>query len=181
MTQRVSFVHLHEEGLVRFPGLALVLYRFWFSNDLLDNFDADKLFSTLIDAGAYQSQRYAHSQKGEHGPFDVAKLLPEHYEPISCEELQETLRTRLIPASEAQLERYLDPWPSIGELRNRLDVLLDRIQGQHLHCYQLAIHLEEKSYWSDRYREIPILEHFEEWVAVDTDAGMIHMLQLIRD
>lgn len=141
----------------------------------------DEFFSELIGSEAYQNQQWNHSYKGEHGPFNIAKLRPEHYVPISSEEVKQTLSARVIPASETELERYLDPWPSIRVLQSQLEALLSRIESRNLRWYRLAISLDEEQYWSDRYEEVPILDHFEEWVAVDSEAAMICMLQLIRD
>jgi len=66
-------------------------------------------------------------------------------------------------------------------LQQRLKALLSYIQSSQLRWYRLAIGLQDEQYWSDGYREVPILDHFEEWVGVDPEAAMVHMLQVIRD
>jgi len=181
MTQRSGFVHTLERTLSQFPGFVLLLHQLWLPAGRSEAFDETDLFRRLIRSGAYQNQRWNHSSKGEHGPFAVSKIRPDHYERISSEELEKTLQERVIPASKAELDRYLDPWPNTDVLQRRLMALLKYIQSHDLRWYRLAIGLEDEQYWSEGHREVPILDHFEEWVAVDPEGAMIYMLQLIRD
>lgn len=181
MATKTFSVHVHGEKLLRFPGYALVIYQLWLSDGLSETFDKGALFRRLIESGAYQNQRWNHSSKGEHGPFAVSKIRSDHYEPISLEKLKQNLHERLIPASQADFDRYLDPWPTTSVLQQRLKALLHYMQSNSIHWYYLAVSLEEEQYWSDRYREVPILDHFEEWVGVNPTMSMIYMLQVIRD
>ena len=181
MAKDASSVQVHGESLLQFPGVPLILYQYWLPDGIPETFDRAEIFERLIGSEAYQHQRWNHSYKGEHGPFAVSEMRPDHYERISAEELGKALHERVIPASQAELDRYLDSWPSTEILQQRLKALLNYIQSRELRWYQLAIGLQDREYWSDGYREVPILEHFEEWVGVDAPAAMIHMVQVIRD
>ena len=181
MPQQPPSIQVHGECLLQFPGFPLVLYQMWLREGLTEAFDETDCFRRLIGSGAYQNQRWNHSSKGEHGPFAVSKIRPDHYERISSEELEKTLRERVIPASQTELDRYLDPWPSPHLLQRRLMALLNYIQSHDLRWYRLAISLDEDQYWSEGHREVPILDHFEEWVGVDPKGSMVYMLQLTRD
>ena len=174
-------MHTHGERIVQFPGLVLIHYQYWLPDGLSEAFDKDELFRSIIESKAYQHQRWGHSYKEEHGPFAVSKIRPDHYEGISFEEVEKALYERLIPASQAEIERYLDRWPSPDLLERRLTDVLRYMHSSRLRWYRLTIGLQEEQYWSDRYREIPILDHFEEWVGVNSEASMIHMLQVIGD
>jgi len=181
MAKDASSVQVHGESLLQFPGIALILYQYWLPDGIPEAFDSAEIFERLIGSKAYQHQRWNHSYKGEHGPFAVSEIRPDHYECIAAEELGKALRERVIPASQAKLDRYLDSWPSTEMLQQRLKALLSYIQSSQLRWYRLAIGLQDEQYWSDGYREVPILDHFEEWVGLDPEAAMVHMLQVIRD
>jgi len=174
-------VRTHGEGLLRFPGSALTHHQLWLPGGLAPDFNKSALFDRLIRSHAYRNQTLSHSYKGTHGPFAVARVSPDHYEPVSAEAVRQALHTRLIPDSAEDLTRYRDPWPGVEALHRRLSALLSYIDAEHLQWYRLAIDLDDKQHWSDEHRKAPILEHFEEWVGVDPEAAMVHMLQVIRD
>ncbi|WP_178139427.1 hypothetical protein [Rhodothermus profundi] len=48
-------------------------------------------------------------------------------------------------------------------------------------CFQLAISLDEERYWSEAYRDLPVLDFFEEWIVIDRKHQQVHMIHLLRD
>jgi hypothetical protein len=174
-------VRTHGEGLLRFPGSALTHHQLWLPSGLAPNFDEPALFDRLIRSHAYRNQTLSHSYKGTHGPFAIDKIRPDHYESVSAEAVRQALHTRLIPDSAEGLTRYRDPWPGVEALHRRLLALLAYTDAKRLQWYRLAIDLDDGQYWSDEHRKAPILDRFEEWVGVDPEAAMVHMLQVIRD
>jgi len=181
MPQQPPSIQVHGEFLLQFPGFPLILYQMWLRGGLTEAFDEKHFFRRLIESGAYQHQRLNHSYKEEHGPFAVSRIRPDHYERTSFEEAEKALHERLIPASPAEMERNLDPWPSPALLERRLTDLLSYVHSPRLRWYRLAISLDEAQYWSEGYREVPILDHFGEWVGVDPEESMVYMLQVIQD
>ena len=174
-------IRSYGEGLLRFPGGALTYHQLWLPDGLTSESDASALFDRLIRSHVYTNQTLSHSYGGTHGPFAAAKVHPDHYDPLSTEAMKQVLYTRLVPDSAEDVARYRGPWPSVEVLHRRLTALLTYIEAERLCWYQLAIELEDRQYWSDEHRKAPILDHFEEWVGVDPEAEMIHMLQVIRD
>jgi hypothetical protein len=175
------FFHTHGEGLLQFPSGVFIHHQLWLPDGLARDFNKSALFDRLIRSRVYKHQRLGHSFEGSHGPFAVARIRPDHYEPLSAEAVQQILHTRLVPDSTEDLARYRDPWPSVEALQRRLSALLTYIDAERLHWYRLAIDLDDEQYWSDGYREVPILDHFEEWVAVNPRGATIYMLQVIQD
>jgi hypothetical protein len=156
-------------------------YQLWLPDGLARDFNKSALFDRLIRSRVYKHQRLGHSFKASHGPFAVAKIRPDHYEPLSAEAMQQILHTRLVPDSAEDLARYQDPWPSVETLQRRLSALLTYIDAERVHWYRLAIDLDDEQHWSKAYQQAPILDHFEEWVGVDPEESMVYMLQVIQD
>jgi hypothetical protein len=174
-------VQTHGEGLLRFPGGTITHHQLWLPDGLTPNFDKAVLFDRLIHSYAYTNMTLIHSYKGTHGPFAVANLSSHHYESLSAAAVKQVLSTRLLPTKNEDLTRYRDPWPSLEVLLRRLSTFLAYINLETLQWYRLDVGLNDEDHLSDEHRKAPILEHFDEWVGVDSEESMIYMLQVIRD
>lgn len=176
--QQSTSMHVHGECLLQFPDLVLLHYMLWLPGGTPDDLGKDEFFDVLIGSEAYQQQRLAHANEEEHGPFAVSEIRPEHYNPVTYDVLADALESRLIPTPSSQFD---DPWPSASEMKGRLEALLSSVRSNALRCYELTLSLGDEQCWSKSHREIRILEHFEEWIVVDTESDVVHMIQLIRD
>jgi len=58
--------------------------------------------------------------------------------------------------------------------------LVDELKSCTL-FFKLNISLHNQRFWSETYREVPYLDLFEEWIAIDTENRQVYMIHILQD
>ena len=165
-------LHIKEKRFLYICGSLIVKLQFSYEEEE-SSFDKNNFFDVLIKSRIYQGYRWTHTHFDEnaHGPFDIRKISPDHYQLIPFDELNKKMRSILLELGLDEDKYYRLYYQNfIDELNVCADL-----------CFHLAIPLSAERYWSAAYRDLPVLDFFEEWIVIDRKHQQVHMIHLFRD
>jgi len=125
-----------------------------------------ELFSILLEQPDYQRGFIAPEdyRQGVHGPFQVGKLRPDNFVPVTHEQFYQLIRSDLAQEQFTQA-------PS-AEQQARLYSLLDSIITDETVFYLLDIERDDEKYVHDLWW---ILSIFREYILVDRSKDLLHV------
>lgn len=178
-----------QELLIRFPWRVFKAYKCFVEwNDDVVSFEDKRLLAALRRSPAYRDSHQPSilAAKDVHGPFALSKIEVDHYTPIPFEVAASEIQSQLATTQAAALTHCWNP----VDAGTNLSSFLSSIEEGASHCYKLtlSIHLDEDvpsekldHYFADWYKEVPILDHFEEWLVYNHSSGVLWMLYLLYD
>ncbi|GEM_PF-6415716 len=179
----VVFSKIYEKRFIHFIYCTMVKCSFFIREMRI--FDRQDFFDSFIKSEIYRGYSWTHSYKNAHGPFDIQKITPDHYQSHSFSEMEERFRS-LLASADYEVFKWpdhylLETWPDKETEMSYFQALMDELRPNAALCFHLAIPLSAERYWSAAYRDLPVLDFFEEWIVIDRRHQQVHMIHLFRD
>ncbi len=176
-------LHPKEKRYIYFRDFLIVILKFFYEEEEDVPFDEGKFFDDLIRSPIYRGYSWTHSRqdKAEHGPFDIQKISPRCYDRIILfENLTKEFEWTLLSFTidEIKKENYVEKTCYYYE--RTVGKLIAELKSCTL-FFELKIPLHSERYWSETYREVPYLDLFKEWIAIDTENRQVYMIHILQD
>ena len=180
-----TFMKIYEIRFIHFTFCLMVKCSFFFM-EKIEIFDKSDFFLSLFESDVYRGYDWTHSsKKNEHGPFDVRKITPDHYQLRAFSEMEDRFR-KLLASANYEVFRWphhyiMETWPNKEAEMAYFQKIMDELRPKADLCFHLTISLHDAQHWSETYRALPLVDFFEEWIVIDTENRQVHMIHLLKD